>query len=83
MRAFLVILIGAISGAVLTGIYGPRVIAYWFASPVRNSCDCTPSIEWAMNRLTWLQLGLTVGMAVLFFILDHAFFRRRKLTVTG
>ncbi len=82
MRSFLVILFGAISGAILTAFFGPRIVAYWFSSPVHNACDCTTSIEWAMSRLVGMQLGFTIGGAVIFFVIDRLVFRRRKVIVT-
>ncbi len=77
MRAFFVLLSGAVVGAVLTAIYGPRVIAYWFQSPV-TVVDCTPAINWAMGRLSWLQLSLSVVGATAFFLVDRTLLRRKK-----
>jgi hypothetical protein len=65
--------IGIVLGVVLATWLGPKVLLWWFEPPADIGINYRPAIEWAMNRLVWIQivgsaagliLGLMLGLAI-------------------
>jgi hypothetical protein len=79
MRAFVVILLGAVSGAVSTAFLGPKAIAYWIRSPVPIPYDCTPAVEKALSWLNWMQLSFTLIGALVFLVIDRVVLRKKTV----
>jgi hypothetical protein len=66
-------LIGMTLGIALASWLGPKVLLWWFEPPADIGINYRPAIEWAMNRLLWIQiggvslgliLGVMVGLAI-------------------
>ena len=56
-------LIGMIVGVVLSSWLGPKVLLWWFEPPADIGINYRPAIEWAMNRLVWIQIvGVSLGL---------------------
>jgi hypothetical protein len=83
MRVLLVGFLGAITGAIVTDIFGPDIVNWWATPPVRTTCDCAANMAYAMNHLVWAQLIFTIVGAVLFTGLYFIFFRRRTVTASA
>ncbi len=53
---------GGLLGIVLSCVYGPNLISWWFEPPVEVGYNCRPATDWAMNRLILVQIiSLVVG----------------------
>lgn len=48
---------GALLGVVLSCLYGPKVISWWFEPPVDVGYNCRPATDWAMKRLMLVQIA--------------------------
>jgi hypothetical protein len=72
---------GALIGAVLTALFAPGVIAWYFNPPVEmGGFSCSDPIAWALKRLQWAQLwGVIVG-GILGLIMYGVMQRRRGRT---
>ena len=72
---------GAIIGAVLTAVFAPGVIAWYFNPPVEmGGFSCNAPIAWALKRLQWAQLwGVIVG-GILGLVMYGVVKRRRGRT---
>jgi len=66
-------MIGMVLGVVLATWLGPKVLLWWFEPPADIGINYRPAIEWAMNRLVWIQivgiglgliLGIMAGLAI-------------------
>jgi len=79
MRVLLVGFMGAITGAIVTDVFGPDLVNWWATPPVRTTCDCAANMAYAMSHLVWAQLILTIAGAALFSGLYLIFFRRKRL----
>ena len=73
----LFVLSGAFVGTVISSFLAPRLIHWYFQSPVAI-VDCSPATQWAMMRLLYAQVvGAIVG-AVIFSALIYWFIKRRS-----
>ena len=70
---------GALIGAVLTAVFAPGLIAWYFNPPVEmGGFSCTAPIAWALKRLQWAQFwGVIVG-GVLGLVIYGVVQRRRS-----
>lgn len=77
-RILLSLLAGAGFGAVLALLFAPSILE-WYAQPaVKTSCDCSPSVSWALDNFR-LSMGVTaLVFAVLATIGFEIFFRVRR-----
>ena len=83
MRVLLVGFLGAITGAIVTDIFGPDIVNWWATPPVRTTCDCAANMAYAMNHLVWAQLIFTIAGAALFTGLYLIFFRHKPVQTSA
>jgi hypothetical protein len=70
-------LFGGLVGVILSCIYGPRVISWWFEPPVDVGYNCRPATDWAMSRLMMVQSGSMVVGALIFLGFRKVFDRSK------
>lgn len=64
-KLVLYLISGAAIGGVLTSIFAPGLIAWYFEPPVEIGVNCRPAVDWALSHLQGAQtIGLIVGAAV-------------------
>lgn len=62
-------IVGAGVVLVLGTLLAPKMLSWWFTSPVPVPISCTPAVEWTAHRLIDTQLwsiliGLVAGLGV-------------------
>lgn len=63
--AFSFVAFGGLVGIILSCLYGPNLISWWFEPPVEVGYNCRPATDWAMNRLILVQiLSLFTGSLI-------------------
>ncbi|MCC7441739.1 MAG: hypothetical protein IT285_08900 [Bdellovibrionales bacterium] len=66
-------LIFAILGGLLSSYSAPKAIAWYFEPPTEIGINCRPATEWAMEKLVYAQaggilLGGIIGLALVMMI---------------
>jgi hypothetical protein len=79
MRIVILTLVGALSGAIISVIWGPTMLRYWATPPFHiPGCDYEPAITWAMRYLEITQGLCILAGAILVPVLFGLVFRRRR-----
>jgi hypothetical protein len=73
--------IGGILGAVIVGLLAPKMLGWYWETPLDIGVSCKPAVDWGVGRFQDLQLISIVAGGVLNSILFMTVFRRRN-TVT-
>lgn len=70
--------LGLALGNLITTYFGPRLLTWWFESPVNMAVNCTDPIQWAMRKLIILQMvGTAVGIVAGGFVY-FVFFKKSR-----
>jgi hypothetical protein len=68
--------IGILFSVTVASIYIPRTILWYFDPPASMGVSCTPSIQWALDRLLHIQL-VSIGIGALLGLLIGLKFRKK------
>ena len=61
-RSSLVVVCLGLVGSLAALWVAPKMIAWYFETPVSTGFNCRPATEWAMEKLRWAQVsGLVIG----------------------
>ncbi len=76
-RYFNYAIVGAGVILVLGTLLAPKMLSWWFTSPVPVPISCTPAVEWTAQRLIETQMwsiliGLVAGLGTAFYTRKRA-----------
>ncbi len=69
MKRLLAFLISGLAvGIIVSTLFVPTMIAWYFEPPVDIGVNCRPAVDWALTRFVWFQVGggaLGLGLGLL------------------
>jgi len=81
MKKYLITAISfAAVATILSSIFAPKMIAWYFEPPVEIGVNCRPAVEWGLEKFQIAQIVAIIGGAILGLIACGLFCRKKPGT---